>query len=349
MRSRQLWEELAESIERKGLNPFDELGWKKTGSLLIGRTSDELAMLEGRAKLLSKAGLKVEYLSASSLLSKEPALEVGGECGAAFLPDDFQLDAFRTVAFLEKGNKHFACSGRYAEFYSNPAINLIRSEKNGSVEGIQTERNILYCKQALVVATGAWTGSFMQSLITDSDILPRVPVKPRKGHLLVLENFNKFHLNHGLMEVGYIGHKVASSPSNVEDEPQLTSISMTATIDMMGNLLLGSSRQFVGFNREVDESIVKRIWDRAGEFFPSIRALSLNLNQIRIGHRPYITDGKPVIGPIPGLPKVLLASGHEGNGISMALGTAEMVGDMILDNPGKVNCAPFSVQGRFVS
>lgn len=72
------------------------------GSLLIGRTSEELAMLEGRAELLSKAGLKVEYLSSSSLLSKEPALEVGGEYGAAFLPDDFQLDAFRSVAFLEK-------------------------------------------------------------------------------------------------------------------------------------------------------------------------------------------------------------------------------------------------------
>lgn len=32
-----------------------------------------------------------------------------------------------------------------------------------------------------------------------------------------------------------------------------------------------------------------------------------------------VTDGKPVIGPIPGLPKVLLASGHEGDGISMVI------------------------------
>lgn len=43
----------------------------------------------------------------------------------------------------------------------------------------------------------------------------------------------------------------------------------------------------MGFNREVDESIVKHIWDRAGEFFPAIRALPLNLSRIRIGHRPY--------------------------------------------------------------
>lgn len=35
MRSRQLWEELAESVERQGLNPLDELGWKKTGTYVI--------------------------------------------------------------------------------------------------------------------------------------------------------------------------------------------------------------------------------------------------------------------------------------------------------------------------
>jgi len=42
------------------------------------------------------------------------------------------------------------------------------------------------------------------------------------------------------MEVGYIGHKVANSPSGVENDQQLSSVSMTATIDMMGNLLLGN-------------------------------------------------------------------------------------------------------------
>ena len=31
MRSKQLWEGLAESVEHQGLNPLEELGWKKTG------------------------------------------------------------------------------------------------------------------------------------------------------------------------------------------------------------------------------------------------------------------------------------------------------------------------------
>ncbi|KAF9595643.1 hypothetical protein IFM89_001544 [Coptis chinensis] len=36
MRSKQLWDTLAEGIEEQGFSPLQELGWKKTGSLMIG-------------------------------------------------------------------------------------------------------------------------------------------------------------------------------------------------------------------------------------------------------------------------------------------------------------------------
>lgn len=195
----------------------------------------------------------------------------------------------------------------------------------------------------------------MENLVMDSDVVLNVPVKPRKGHLLVLESFHQMQLKHGLMEVGYVDHKMAkqlaTSASEVAGEEQaLTSISMTATTDMMGNLVLGSSRQFTGFNTEVEESIINRIWERAGIFFPALRKHTLlnfiRSRRIKVGLRPYSFDGKPFIGPVPGLSKVFLASGHEGCGLCMALGTAEMVADMVLGHTLKVNCAPFSIYNR---
>ncbi|XP_039120495.1 hydrogen cyanide synthase subunit HcnC [Dioscorea cayenensis subsp. rotundata] len=349
LRSKQMWEEMAEGLERDGEDPLDVLGWRRTGSLVIGTTSDELVMLKERVRLFSQAGLRAEYWSASSLLSEEPALEVGKESSAVFLPDDCQIDAARAVDFIQKVNKGFATEGRYTEFFNNPAIRLLRSDRNGEVEAVETSHNILYGEKAIVIAAGAWSGTLMRSLVVNSPTLPDVPVKPRKGHLLVLENFNKIQLNHGVMEAGYIGHQVTKIPkaslvSETIDEHSLSSISMTATLDSMGNLVLGSSRQFTGFGTELDESIVQRIWDRAGKFFPSLRVLSHDIKQykeIRIGLRPYMPDGKPIIGPFPGLPKVLLATGHEGSGLSLALGTAEMISDMILENPLKVDCTPF--------
>lgn len=55
----------------------------------------------------------------------------------------------------------------------------------------------------------------------------------------------------------------------------------------------GSSRQFSGFDVEVDDAIIKRIWERAGEFLPTLREIPLNFStdkQIRIGLRPYGTS-----------------------------------------------------------
>ncbi|KAG6489454.1 hypothetical protein ZIOFF_050723 [Zingiber officinale] len=342
-RSKQLWEKLSESIRDQGKDPAQVLGWKKTGSLLVGRTQEERYMLKKRVKQLNESGLRAEYLSTSSLQSKEPALEIGKEGGAAFVPDDCQLDASQTVAFIEEGNKQFLSHGRYAEFYNDPALSLV-SSASAQIVGIQTFKRNLYAKRAVVIAAGTCSpsGSKIWAVL---------------GYLIVLENFNKLHLNHGVMEVGYLNHHSSASGA-VENYQSLPSISMTATLDVKGNLLVGnsrnsafgSSRQFVGFNRELDESIVQQILDRAGQFFPALNALSLDIKigkRIRIGHRPYMPDGKPVIGPVPGFPNLFLAAGHEGSGLSLALGTAEMVTNMITGDSRTIDHKPYSVEGRF--
>ncbi|CAA6660130.1 unnamed protein product [Spirodela intermedia] len=329
-RGKQLWEDLAESIRRQGMDPLRNFG--------------ELSMLQKRVKMLNEAGLKAEYLSASALASREPSLDIGPQTGAAFLPDDCQLDALRAVSFIEQGNRSFVPEGRYAEFFNDPAVCLVRSTENGEVEAVQTSQNILCGRRAVVIATGAWSG-FLDRTFMNTEATLDVPVEPRKGHLLLLENLDGVRLNHGLMEVGYVDHQVSSrlpdssSSRATAVEHNFSSISFTATTDHMGNLLLGSSRQFSGFDVEVDDAIIKRIWERAGEFLPTLREIP-SISPLRM------PDGKPIIGPIPGIPKALFATGHEGGGLCMALSTAEMVVDMVLGNGGKIDHSPFSVRGR---
>lgn len=349
-RSHQLWEMLAKDIHEEGMDPLEVLGWKKTGSLLVGNTPEEAVMIKRKVSQQTQAGLRAEYLSSSDLLSKEPELFVGNDGGAAFFPDDCQLDAHRTVSYIEKVISPFVTRGRYGEFYNEPVTGLIRSNSNGDIVAVRTSRNTLYVETAIVVAAGSWSGSLMEDLVRGLDIALSVPVKPRKGHLLVLENFNCFQLNHGLMEVDYVDRQIVSLTSGHDDKEQVLSVSMTATMDATGNIVLGSSRQFAGFDIDADESVILSIWKRAGEFFPRLRDQSLTdfikCRKVRIGLRPYMPDGKPVIGPVPGLSKVYLATGHEGEGLALALGTAEMVADMILGKTPQVDIKPFAVQGR---
>ncbi|KAL6564952.1 hypothetical protein OROMI_016402 [Orobanche minor] len=102
MRSHHLWEALAETVQNQGMDPLLTLGWRKTGSMLVGRNAEECSALRKKVEQLVDAGLAAQFLSRGGLQAEEPALELGDEGCAAFMPDDCQIDARRTVTFIEK-------------------------------------------------------------------------------------------------------------------------------------------------------------------------------------------------------------------------------------------------------
>jgi glycine/D-amino acid oxidase-like deaminating enzyme len=60
------------------------------------------------------------------------------------------------------------------------------------------------------------------------------------------------------------------------------------------------------------------------------------------GLRPATFDGRPVIGRHPTLPRVWIAAGHEGLGVTTAFGTAQLLADLMLDRPPSIDAAPYS-------
>jgi glycine/D-amino acid oxidase-like deaminating enzyme len=61
-------------------------------------------------------------------------------------------------------------------------------------------------------------------------------------------------------------------------------------------------------------------------------------------YRPLTVDGIPLIGPVPGVPGALLATGHASWGILNAPATGRMVSEMILDGRSySVDAAPFAL------
>ena len=111
-------------------------------------------------------------------------------------------------------------------------------------------------------------------------------------------------VHHQLVELGYLksahGGAAESVAFNLQPRPT-------------GQLLLGSSRQFDVADAEVDWKILRRMMERGFELMPGLRGLSV----IRVwtGIRAATEDNQPFIGPVPGMPKVYMAAGHEGLGV----------------------------------
>jgi glycine/D-amino acid oxidase-like deaminating enzyme len=104
-------------------------------------------------------------------------------------------------------------------------------------------------------------------------------------------------------------------------------------------LLIGSSRQFGAEHAAVDQPILAAMLARAERYLPGIASLSA----IRVwtGFRAATPDKLPLIGPDSNDSSLLLATGHEGLGITTSLGTAELIANLLTGRASAIPREPY--------
>jgi glycine/D-amino acid oxidase-like deaminating enzyme len=79
--------------------------------------------------------------------------------------------------------------------------------------------------------------------------------------------------------------------------------------------------------------------DRALEFVPGLSQLSVV--RTWAGFRPASSDHLPLIGPWPLQDGVYLATGHDGLGVTMALGTGRLLADQVVGRTPEISVEPY--------
>ncbi len=158
---------------------------------------------------------------------------------------------------------------------------------------------------------------------------PGLPLKKRKGHLAITDRYPGF-LHHQLVELGYLksAHSLTSDSVAFNVQPRRT-----------GQVLIGSSRQYGNEDPAVDQSLLTAMLQRATLYMPSIGAL--NVLRVWTGFRAATPDKLPLIGPCPEDPRLYLATGHEGLGITTSLATAKLVADQLLHRTPAIPVEPY--------
>ena len=162
-----------------------------------------------------------------------------------------------------------------------------------------------------------------------TELLPWVPVRPRKGHLAITARYPGF-VRHQLVELGYLKSAHGSSDESVafNVQPRRT-----------GQVLIGSSRQFGTTDPVVESHMLDRMLARAVEYLPALA--DLEIIRTWTGFRACTPDNLPLIGPVPDARNTWLAAGHEGLGITTSLGTAAILTDLILNRQPQIDPLPY--------
>jgi glycine/D-amino acid oxidase-like deaminating enzyme len=165
----------------------------------------------------------------------------------------------------------------------------------------------------------------------DAPVLtPGLPIVPRKGHLVITDRYPGLCTSQ-LVELGYLqsAHGMGAASTAFNIQPRVT-----------GQVLIGSSRELVGRDARINEPLLRAMIQRAVAFLPALADCSVL--RAWTGFRPATPDGLPLIGrwdPVDGL---WIAAGHEGLGVTTALGTAEIIAAGILDRDPPIPSISYS-------
>lgn len=302
VQSLRLWKELVGELEL-------DFEYEPKGSVVVAENEGELAATARMVEQLRSAGVPGSMLNEHELHAEEPSLALDLPGGALF-PVDGQVEPrFATAAFAEAGRRR----GLTLRLGS-PVQRIVRNAA-GRVEAVETGGDRI-ATGAVVVAAGVWTREVAATAGLE------VPVHPRKGQIVVVERAPGL-FKRKLSEAGYAS-AVESSAANLQ-------VAMVAESTRAGPLLLGSSRELVGFDRCVSLRVAAAITARAIRFFPCLAGLRCIRNYA--GLRPFSPDHVPLIGPMTGADGFYVATGHEGAGIGLAPATGRLIAQWVTGQP----------------
>jgi D-hydroxyproline dehydrogenase subunit beta len=277
------------------------------GAIWVAADQEEMNAVWQKKDFFAKNGVAAEALDAAALAEAEPNLRPG-MAGGLLLPGDMVV--YPPCVARNLAEKAIALGAR---LQTGAAAMQIEDR------GVRLSDGSMLSAGIMVNAAGTWA----------RELTPGLPIRPRKGHLAITDRYPGF-LRHQLIELGYLKSAHAAEGDSVafNVQPRPT-----------GQVLIGSSRQFGDGATGVDWNILGRMTARARDYMPALAEMSA----IRIwtGFRAATPDKLPLIGLHKDFKRVYLATGHEGLGISTALGTAEILVDQILNRPSAIPCEPY--------
>lgn len=312
--SRRLWPQILDGLPDAG-----GVEWEPKGGIVAATTEAGAEALREFAARQRAAGVDAGEMDAAALADAEPHV-TKDVTAAVHYPEDAQVqpagaatallaDAIRAGAVLRTGREVLGAVTR-----------------GGRITGVRTSAGIIE-GEAFVNAAGPWSGEVAARLGV------RLAVRPRRGEVLVTAP-QPPTVFHKVYDADYVG-AVGSGAGELQASAVVEST-------RAGTILLGSSRRRVGFDDRMRPEVLSVIARKALRLFPCLAEVPVM--RAYGGFRPYVDDHLPVIGADPGLAGLWHATGHEGAGIGLSVGTAAVLRDLMFGNEPEIDAKPFRVE-----
>jgi len=315
LKSQELVHELSEELEL----PFE---YRCLGSILVCENDAEMEAAEKWVQQQREAGLDFRLLDRADLRDESPYfaddLYGGLECNT-----DSTVNPYMLTYSLFHSAKNLG-----AKIHTHTEVKCLFKRHDAEFV-IETNKEI-FTAQKVINACGVWAPEIGRMVGVD------IPIYPRKGQLIVASRQQPVGLRN-VMEFGYLISKFGGT-RQVDPTTEKYGVALVFEPTESQNFLIGSSREFVGFNTTVNHTITQYIARRAVRFYPKIKHMTMV--RTYAGLRPWTEDHLPIVSHIDEVPGFYVAAGHEGDGISLAAITGKVIEEMITDKETSIPIEP---------
>lgn len=301
MRSLELFPVWAAELAEAGVNPE----FQQNGVLRLAFSEGEVRELAGFYDWQSQLGLGVEWLGPGDVLRREPGISPEARA-AIFSPREGCVRGQRLCDALA-----YAAGRLGAKLYERVEVTGLRHDGD-RITGVETTVGAIAAGQ-VVLAAGPWSGVAGRWAAPGGPL--DLPVRGVKGQRILLR-----------------------LPGFLPRSPVRNSAVYVAP-RRDGNILVASTREEGRFDETVTADGIATLVSGAVRSFPLLADAAFVSG--RAGIRPATPDGRPIIGPAPGVEGLSIVTGHDAVGIMLSPATAELMTQYLLDG----NDAPLSAFG----
>lgn len=306
--SAEIFPSLAEELDHN-------IEYHVKGGMILIETADDLKVMADFVARQKQIGLKVEIIDRKEASKLQPGL-------AEHLVAATHSHQDGDVNPIEM-NLGFAKAAR-----KNGVEILLETEVTGikvkgeRVEAIETSRGLVYAP-IVVNAAGAWAPLVAQSVGL------ALPIKPRRGQIMISEPVAPY-IHKGMLSATYIVAKYhADKLKDSKSRATQLGVGLSLSQTDKGNILLGATREFVGYDTRNTREGIKEIMKNAVRLMPGLGVV--NIIRMMGGLRPYTPDGLPLVGFVNEIDGLFMAAGHEGDGVALSPITGIVAADLMLE------------------
>ncbi|WP_370962005.1 NAD(P)/FAD-dependent oxidoreductase [Amycolatopsis sp. cg9] len=316
--SNRLWPRLVGEIAGEDPRAAAAVEYDPKGGIVVATTEAGAGALTAFAEAQAAAGVRTERLSAADVAAAEPALTRQVTSAVRYTDDAQVQPAGAALALLGSALAHGA------RLRADTEVTGARVE-GGRLTGVRVPGEVLDA-DVVVNAAGPWAGEVSARLGAP------IAVRPRRGEVLVTTPMPGV-VRHKVYDADYVG-AVGTGSGELQ-----TSAVVESTRG--GTVLIGSSRRRVGFDDAIRPDVLGAIAAKAVRLFPALADAAVM--RAYGGFRPYVADHLPVLGEDPRLGNLWHATGHEGAGIGLSVGTALLLRELVTGSEPSMPVEEFTV------